>query len=206
MENVLIIKDNDETRKKVTDLAFKEDPITGGYEIDNAIFDYLELVKPEDIQKGYRIAAIHLVPYTKVGEEIVYFAFASPSGAPTVYVSFPISDSDFVAKDTTEEELTFSFARTMIGKVVRVLDQPHIGMHFSTKEFKFPAVIDGEFFFAFEVQGENNIVVDELASNLGQVVGRVTQFQIASDEVDVNDYSKKVVNYRAAEGSAEVSV
>lgn len=191
----MVIADTQAVRDGMTQRAFNWSA-NGGFEIDDWIFDHLNL--EETVSEGNRLFAIHIIPHQVIEGEIVYCAFHVEGGAPTIYVSLTVAQDDFILQDASVAENKFSFARTVFGKIIRTLDQPHIGLSLPAEEFLFPAIIDGEVLYSFEVRGDNNHDVDEILKNLGNLVGRVTKDQILDDQVDVNDLSKKIAAYRVA--------
>lgn len=184
--------------KAVDDLlvkhAFTYTPDGERYALDDIVMPYLHCA--EDVPKGYRQVAIHIVPYTVQDDEIIYYAFNSV-GKPTIYMSFLIRQEDFTAYK--KGEVNMSFCQTLVGKIVRTFDQPKIDMKLDTSTFKFPAVIDGEFIWSVEVTGDDHHAVDEMVKQLGNVIGRVTNGQIAGDDIPVNELSVKVAKYVASE-------
>lgn len=162
------------------------------YALDDIVMPYLHCA--EDTPEGYRPVAIHIVPYTVVDGEIVYYAF-NAQGKPTIYMSFLIRQDDFTAYQ--KDEAAMSFCQTLVGKIVRTFDQPNVDMKLDTDKFKFPAVIDGEFVWSVEVTGDDHHSVDEMVKQLGNVIGRVTNGQIDNGDIPVNDLSLKVVKYVA---------
>ncbi|MCY1341553.1 hypothetical protein D9M69_275080 [compost metagenome] len=89
-----------------------------------------------------------------------------------------------------------SLCSTVTGKIIRTLDQPLIDMSLDTKNFMFPAVIDGEFVWAMEVTGDSHQVIDEMVANLGSVLGRVGKDQIINGDVEVNRLSSTIAAYK----------
>lgn len=187
----LFVLDSPDVSAKIDRLAFKKDD-TNEYMLDLVIMDFLDIA-PE-CPVGYRPLAVHIVPYTVVDEEIIYYAFAK-EGLPSIYVSFLIKQDDFVSHNPTDPMM--SLCSSIVGKIVILLDQPHIDMKLDTKDFKFPATIKGEFVWAFEVKGDNNQVVDEMVAQLGTVMGRVAKEQVINGDILVNPLSNLIVTYKA---------
>lgn len=183
--------------KAVDDLlvkhAFTYTPDGERYALDDIVMPYLHCA--EDVPEGYRQVAVHIVPYTVQDDEIIYYAFNSV-GKPTIYMSFLIRQEDFTAYK--KGEVNMSFCQTLVGKIVRTFDQPKIDMKLDTSTFKFPAVIDGEFIWSVEVTGDDHHAVDEMVKQLGNVIGRVTNGQIAGDDIPVNELSVKIAKYVAS--------
>lgn len=187
----LFVLDSDEVRKKMDNAGFKS---TGDdYAIDEFIMDYLDI--DDECPEGHRPVAVHIVPYTVVDGENVYFGFAAP-GAVAIYVSFPITQQDFVGK---ADNPMMSFARTILGKIIRTLDQPHIDISINKDQFYFPAMVAGEPVWAVEVKGDNHHVVDELVAQLGTVLGRITHSGAMDSLEEINELSRRIINYKAEE-------
>ncbi len=190
--------------KKMADLldsvAFTENT-SGRYALDNLLMDELKdngqeldcFTVSDEQPPLYRPLAVHVVPYTVIEGVRNYFVFEANQGAPTVYVSYVITPDDFIANDG---EQMMSLAKTIIGKIISVFNQPHIGIELDTKNFQFPAVLQGEFVWAVEVKGENNFVVDELVKQLGTTYGRVTQATASEEAKEFNSLSKAIIEYK----------
>lgn len=168
--------------------AFKTDE-SGAYIMDDWAMERMDLVEGE-IPEGFRPVAVHVVPYTVVDGKLVYYVFQTQS-TPEVFVSFPIHQDDFVGKNADDQ--TMSLCRTIIGKVVQVFDQPHLEMTLDTDNFKFPAIINGEFVWTIEIKGEDNQSVDDLVAQFGTVIGRTTLDDIDNEVSLVGPFSKKVI-------------
>lgn len=191
MSQKLFVNKSDKVAKQIGRLAFRHDK-DGLYQLDNYIMKYLDI--QEECPEGYRPVAVHILPYTLVEDEIVYYAFNS-LGAPTLYVSFQITPDDFVA--ASESDPYMSLCRSIVGKIVRTLDAPQIDIALDMSRFTFPAVIDGEFIWAMEVQGDDHHTVDELVAQLGTVLGRITKEQVLNKDIEVNALSAAAVRYKA---------
>ncbi|MNW61909.1 hypothetical protein D3C74_400010 [compost metagenome] len=90
-----------------------------------------------------------------------------------------------------------SVPRSVIGKIVRTLDAPHIDIELDMSRFMYPSVINGEFIWAMEVKGDDNHTVDELVAQLGTVLGRITKAQVLNKDIEVNALSLAAINYKA---------
>lgn len=191
MNMPLFILDSPDVRVIIDRLGFKKDD-TDEYMLDLSITDFLDIAT--ECPVGFRPLAVHVVPYTMVEGEIFYYAFAK-EGLPSIYVSFAISQDDFVQNKPLDPMM--SVCSTIVGKIIRTLDQPLIDMKLDTAKFMFPATVKGEFVWAFEVQGDNHQVVDEMVAQLGTVMGRVAKEQIKNGDVEVNSLSNSIVNYTA---------
>lgn len=185
----LYIADTQEVRDGLTRFRFNWGA-ERQYMVDDWVMDFLDVAS--ECPDGFRPVAVHIVPYTVVDGEIVYYAFSHPE-TTTLYVSLPIENTDFVGR---VDNPMMSFARTVVGKIIRTMDQPNINMNIDPKEFHFPAVIDGEYVWAVEVKGDNNFVVDEMVKQLGTVLGRITHSQVLADTDVVNTLSQKIVTYK----------
>lgn len=186
----LYVKDTPEVNALITRLGFKTDT-QGLYKLDEPLFDYMEIA--EEPLESYRPVAVHIVPYTLIDNKRFYYAFQAEKGA-TVYVSFTITPDDFVQASDTDPYM--SLCRSVVGKIISVLDQEHIDLKIDMSTFLFPAVIDGEFVWAMEVKGDNNVVVDELVAQLGTVIGRVAHSELTDDTEGFNALSAAIVNYK----------
>lgn len=188
MNPKLIIEATTSVRMEMDLKAFKTDE-SGAYIMDDWVMCFMDLVEGE-IPEGFRPVAVHVVPYTVVDGNFVYYVFQTQS-TPEVFVSFPIQQDDFVGKNTADQ--TMSLCRTIVGKVVQVFDQPHLEITLDTDNFKFPAVINGEFVWTIEIKGDNNQSVDDLVAQLGTVIGRTTLDDIENETSLVGSFSKKVI-------------
>jgi len=191
MGQKLFISSAERVTKLLNNLQFKTHK-DGSYKLDDRIMEHLDI--QEECPEDHRPVAVHILPYTVVEGEIIYYAFNS-LGAPTLYVSFQITPEDFVSTDKTAPYL--SFCRTIVGKIVRTLDAPAIDLNVDMSRFLFPAVIEGEFIWAMEVKGDDHHTVDELVGQLGTVLGRITRHQVLHDDIEVNALSKAAVKYKA---------
>lgn len=191
MAHRLFVRDTPKVAKQMGRLAFRQTP-KGLYQLDAFIMQHLDI--QEECPQGYRPVAVHILPYTMVEDEHVYYAFNS-LGAPTLYVSFQITPEDFVAASETDPYM--SLPRSIVGKIVRTLDAPHIDIALDMERFGFPAVVNGEFIWAMEVQGDDNHTVDELVGQLGTVVGRITKEQVLNKDIEVNALSLAAIEYKA---------
>lgn len=183
LDSVGFSQNSDETY--ILDRILTEEIDTNGEQLDCFTVD-------DEQPPHYRPVAIHIVPYTVVEGERYYFIFDA-KGAPTVYVSFQITPDDFIAP---EGEQMMSLAKTMIGKVINIFDQPHIDLNLNLDKFTFPAIITGEFVWTLELQGDNNFVVDELAKQLGTVHGRISHSDLLKDTASLNALSTAIVTYK----------
>lgn len=191
MNRQLFVHDTDEVRSKMDRAGFQ---MSGeDYVIDGFIMDHLDVA--DECPEGHRPVAVHIVPYTVVDGENVYFGFQAPEGT-AIYVSWPIKQEDFVGKRNNP---MMSYARTIVGKIVRMLDQPHIHISLKTDQFYFPAMVAGEPVWAVNVQGDNHHVVDELVGQLGTVLGRITHAGAMESLDEINEMSKRIINYKAEE-------
>ncbi|MNI44221.1 hypothetical protein D3C76_112740 [compost metagenome] len=185
----LCIDTSQEARDLIDATAFST-YASGNYRLDHPIMEHLNCLAEEE--EGWRPVAVHVMPFTVVDGKNVYYAFNSVQD-PTLYVSFPIYQDDFVAP---EGEQMMSFCRTIIGKIVRTFDAPHIDLKLDMTKFLFPTTVKGEFVWAMEIRGENHQVVDELVGQLGSVLGRVALDDILSGTVQVNSLSFDAVTYK----------
>lgn len=172
----------------------------GIYTLDATILEYLNI--EVDLIPEHRPVSLHIVPYTIVEEEIIFYAFESPK-EPTVYVSFPIVHKDFVANPASGEEV-MSLCKTMIAKVIRTLSQPEIDIKFDFSTFQFPAVLKGEFVWAFELRGDSDHAVDEMVGRLGAVLGRVTVGQATDGDIPLDAFSIEIASYKAPKSDLTV--
>lgn len=172
----------------------------GLYTLDSTVLEYLN-VSDEEIPE-HRPVSIHIVPYTVVEEEIIFYAFESPK-EPTIYVSFPIVQKDFIANPASGEE-TMSLCKTVIGKILRTLTQPEVDIKFDFSTFKFPTVMSGEFVWAFELRGDNDHTVDEMVGRLGTIIGRVTKGQVVDGDIPTNPFSIAIADYKEPENNLTV--
>ncbi|MNP89109.1 hypothetical protein D3C85_15090 [compost metagenome] len=186
----IFVVNTDEVRDGISQRGFNWN-VSNIYHLDDWILDYLDIA--EECPEGYRPLAIHIVPYSVIDGKVVYWAFATQS-APAVYISFRITQDDFIARDG-ENDRTVSIIKTIIGKIISTFNQPHLDMIMSPASFQFPAVINGEFVWAVEMKGDNNVDVDNLANQLGTVLGRVSQDDITSGVVEMDWLSSKVATY-----------
>lgn len=191
MGHKLFISSAERVTKLLNNLQFKTHK-DGSYKLDDRIMEHLDIQHecPED----HRPVAVHILPYTTIEGELVYYAFNS-LGAPTLYVSFQITPEDFISTDKTAPYL--SFCRTVVGKIVQTMDAPAIDLKVDMSRFLFPAVIQGEFIWAVEVQGDDHHTVDELVGQLGTVLGRITKQQVLNGDIEVNALSKAAIQYKA---------
>lgn len=195
----LYVLDNPKMAQRLDTTGFSLNP-DESYKLDRLLVDELEIngepldcfTVDDEQPEHYRPVAIHVVPYTVVDGERYYFLFDAPS-APTVYVSFKITPDDFIAP---EGEQMMSLGKTLIGKVIKIFDQPHIDLKLSLDKFTFPAVLHGEFVWTLELQGDNNFVVDELAKQLGTVHGRIAHADALKDASALNTLSTAIVTYK----------
>lgn len=191
MTHKLYVRNTPKVTKQMGRLAFRQTP-KGFYQLDAFILQHLDI--QEECPEGYRPVAVHVLPYTMVDDEHIYYAFNS-LGAPTLYVSFQITPDDFV--ETSKTDQMMSLPRTIIGKIVRTLDAPQIDIAIDMEHFMYPSVVDGEFIWAMEVKGDDNHTVDELVAQLGTVLGRVTKAQILNKDIEVNALSEAAIRYEA---------
>lgn len=191
MSHKLFVRNTDKVTKQMGRLAFRQTP-QGLYMLDAWLMEHLDI--KDECPEGYRPVAVHILPYTMIDGEMVYYAFNS-LGAPTLYVSFQITPQDFVAASETDPYM--SLCRSIVGKIVRTLDAPHIDIALDMSRFLFPAVINGEFIWAMEVQGDDNHTVDELVAQLGTVLGRITKEQVLNKDIEVNTLSAAAIQYKA---------
>lgn len=198
MSHKLYVRDTEKVAKQMGRLAFRTNP-KGLYQLDAFIIQHLDI--QEECPEGYRPVAVHIMPYTVEEEEIIYYAFNS-LGAPTLYVSFQITPDDFVAASDTDPYM--SLPRSIVGKIVRTLDAPQIDIALDMERFGFPAVVNGEFIWAMEVQGDDNHTVDELVGQLGTVLGRITKAQVLNKDIEVNTLSAAAVEYKAPKSDLTV--
>lgn len=124
----LFIENAQEVRDGMTMRRFNWDA-KGAYHMDDWIMDHLDIAA--ECPDGFRPTTIHIVPYTVVDGQIVYCAF-SGAQLTTVYSSLLIEPADFVARDEQKDRI-MSFCKTVIGKIIRVLDQHHINLSVKTK-------------------------------------------------------------------------
>ena len=200
MSQKLYIENNQEVRDLITKYGFAQNA-HGRYFLDEPFLD--RAVVDEECPEGFRPVALHIVPYTIVEGEIIYYAFNS-MGLPTIYVSFSITPDDFVNHKAGDELM--SPCQSIVGKVIQTFDAPHIDLKVDIDKFKFPAVVDGEFVWAMEVQSADHHTVDELVAQLGSILGRVTKEQIINGDVEVNKLSKDVVAYKAPDVAPDITV
>ncbi len=186
----LYILDSPDVKKLLERHAFTKDD-SDEYHLDSTVMDYLDV--GEECPIGYRPVAVHVIPFTRIGDDIFYYAFAK-DGLPSIYVSFQIWQDDFLTHKT--DDPVMSFCSTVVGKIIRTLDNPLIDMSIDKENFMFPAVIDGEFCWAMEVKGDNHQVIDEMVEGLGTTTGRVSKEQIVNGDVEVNRLSNSIVGYK----------
>lgn len=198
MAQKLYMLNDQKVRDMITKYGFMQNS-AGRYLLDDNFLDFCTV--DDDCPEGYRPVAIHIVPYTLHEGEIIYYAFNS-MGLPTIYVSFLLDVDDFCNHRPGDEVM--SPCQSIVGKIIRTLDIPHIGLSLDVNEFKFPAVIDGEFIWVMEVKGDDHHTVDEMVAQLGSVLGRATSNQIVGDEVIVNHLSKAIVTYKTPAPDIEV--
>lgn len=191
MTHKLFVRNSPKVTKQMGRLAFRTNP-KGLYQLDAFIMQHMDI--QETCPDGYRPVAVHILPYTMVEDEHVYYAFNS-LGAPTLYVSFQITPEDFVAASETDPYMSLN--RTIVGKIVRTLDAPHIDIALDMERFMFPSVVNGEFIWAMEVKGDDNHTVDELVAQLGTVIGRITKAQVLNKDIEVNALSLAALEYKA---------
>jgi hypothetical protein len=191
MSNKLFIENNQAVRDGMTLRRFNWDA-SGAYHMDEWIMDHLDIA--EECPEGYRPATIHIVPYTIANGQIVYWAFSGAQLA-TVYSSLLIEPVDFVARDE-QKDRTMSFCKTVIGKILRVLDQHHISLRVKTNQFHFPAVIDGEVVWAVEIKASTAEDEKNLIQQLGTPIGQMRAFEFDNPIVQFDSLSIKIVNYK----------
>ncbi|MNZ58233.1 hypothetical protein D3C78_762360 [compost metagenome] len=200
MAQKLYIEVDQVVRDLITKYGFTQNS-QGRYMLDDKFLDHCTVA--DDCPEGYRPVAVHIVPFTIVEGEIIHYAF-NTAQAPAIYVSFLIDVDDFVNHRAGDELM--SPCQSVIGKIIRTLDAPHIDLKLDVENFKFPAVIDGEFIWAMEVKGDDHHTVDELVAQLGTVLGRVTKEQVLNGDVVVNKLSKDVVEYKAPDVAPDITV
>jgi len=193
MSTTLYVKNDAETTALMDRLAFTQDA-NNRYLVDEVILDRLDLAgeRPD----GYRPVAIHVVPYTKVDGQINYFVFDA-QGQTVVYISFPIEKTDFIAHKHEDE--VFSICQTLVGKIIRTFDQPHIDMTLDISRFMFPSVVNGEFVWAVEIAGDNVVVVDELVGHFGTVAWRIAQADMKTHPEWFNPLCNAIAQHEAVD-------
>lgn len=191
MSHKLYILNDQKVRDMITKYGFMQNS-AGRYLLDDTFLDFCTV--DDDCPEGFRPATIHIVPYTVVNGQIVYWAFSGTQLA-TVYSSFLIEPADFVARDE-QKDRTMSFCKTVIGKILRVLDQHHISLRVKTNQFHFPAVIDGEVVWAVEIKASTAEDEKNLIQQLGTPIGQMRAFEFDNPIVQFDSLSIKIVNYK----------
>lgn len=191
----LFVKDTPVVTELINKINF-EVSRDDSYRLDGEIMEHLDC--DEQCPEGFRPVAVHILPFTKVDGKPVYYAFHGAQ-QPTLYVSFQITQEDFVAPPGGR---TMSLCRTIVGKIIRLFDQPHIGITINKDHFVFPSVINGEFVWAVEVQGDNHQVVDQMVAQLGTIIGRLKE----DSETPLNGLSQRILAYLGEPAKNDLAV
>jgi len=186
----LYINNTPEANALVEQLNFQHGH-DGTYLLDSAVIDHLDVA--QDAEEGHRPVAVHILPYTRINDEVYYYAF-NTAGRPAIYVSFPLTSDDFVTSANQNDY--FSLCRTVIGKIVTVFDQPHLDLKLDMRTFMFPSVVNGEFVWSVEVKGDDNVSVDALVAQMGTVIGRIAHRELIEDCEGFNALSAAIIGYK----------